>query len=146
MIVLLMILRPPRSTRTDTRFPYTTRFRSNPGGQHALADKVRQLSTRLLPAGRCTIEQVAKYLGVDRRTVHRQLQRSGQSFSDIVCAVRQDQVKRYLTQGCRSLAETTDLLGFSATSALLPRFLQPIRPTAPLWPPHNRTLRTAPPR
>src|SRR3546814_8671085 len=24
-----MILRPPRSTRTDTRFPYTTLFRSN---------------------------------------------------------------------------------------------------------------------
>src|SRR3546814_20190759 len=94
MIVLLMILRPPRSTRTDTRFPYTTRFRSNPGGQHALADKVRQLSTRLLPAGRCTIEQVAKYLGVDRRTVHRQLQRSGQSFSEIVCSVRKDQVKQ----------------------------------------------------
>src|SRR3546814_2578410 len=26
--VLLMIRRPPRSTRTDTLFPYTTRFRS----------------------------------------------------------------------------------------------------------------------
>src|SRR3546814_387280 len=26
-----MIRRPPRSTRTDTRFPYTTLFRSNPG-------------------------------------------------------------------------------------------------------------------
>src|SRR3546814_927905 len=26
----LMILRPPRSTRTDTLFPYTTLFRSNP--------------------------------------------------------------------------------------------------------------------
>src|SRR3546814_3588947 len=26
----LMIRRPPRSTRTDTRFPYTTLFRSNP--------------------------------------------------------------------------------------------------------------------
>src|SRR3546814_20363730 len=25
---VLMIRRPPRSTRTDTRFPYTTRFRS----------------------------------------------------------------------------------------------------------------------
>src|SRR3546814_2065118 len=24
-----MLLRPPRSTRTDTRFPYTTLFRSN---------------------------------------------------------------------------------------------------------------------
>src|SRR3546814_2792550 len=27
-----MIRRPPRSTRTDTLFPYTTRFRSNRGG------------------------------------------------------------------------------------------------------------------
>src|SRR3546814_20310454 len=26
----LMILRPPRSTRTDTLFPYTTLFRSHP--------------------------------------------------------------------------------------------------------------------
>src|SRR3546814_1263219 len=28
MCFLLMIRRPPRSTRTDTLFPYTTRFRS----------------------------------------------------------------------------------------------------------------------
>src|SRR3546814_17030250 len=28
---LLMIRRPPRSTRTDTLFPYTTLFRSQPG-------------------------------------------------------------------------------------------------------------------
>src|SRR3546814_11605090 len=27
----IMIRRPPRSTRTDTLFPYTTLFRSNPG-------------------------------------------------------------------------------------------------------------------
>src|SRR3546814_2265370 len=27
-----MIRRPPRSTRTDTLFPYTTLFRSRPGG------------------------------------------------------------------------------------------------------------------
>src|SRR3546814_15843740 len=27
-----MIRRPPRSTRTDTLFPYTTLFRSNPDG------------------------------------------------------------------------------------------------------------------
>src|SRR3546814_16968878 len=27
----LMIRRPPRSTRTDTLFPYTTLFRSDPG-------------------------------------------------------------------------------------------------------------------
>src|SRR3546814_6390762 len=30
----LMIRRPPRSTRTDTLFPYTTLFRSPAGGTH----------------------------------------------------------------------------------------------------------------
>src|SRR3546814_18933873 len=31
-VFLLMIRRPPRSTRTDTLFPYTTLFRSHPEG------------------------------------------------------------------------------------------------------------------
>src|SRR3546814_11370713 len=31
----LMIRRPPRSTRTDTLFPYTTLFRSRPAIHHA---------------------------------------------------------------------------------------------------------------
>src|SRR3546814_6986016 len=31
-----MTRRPPRSTRTDTLFPYTTLFRSAPGGEHAV--------------------------------------------------------------------------------------------------------------
>src|SRR3546814_15920396 len=30
LFFFLMILRPPRSTRTDTLFPYTTLFRSDP--------------------------------------------------------------------------------------------------------------------
>src|SRR3546814_16101407 len=30
LVFFLMIRRPPRSTRTDTRFPYTTLFRSHP--------------------------------------------------------------------------------------------------------------------
>src|SRR3546814_10520656 len=36
MFLFLMIRRPPRSTRTDTLFPYTTLFRS--GHQPTLAD------------------------------------------------------------------------------------------------------------
>src|SRR3546814_2534218 len=31
LVFCLMIRRPPRSTRTDTLFPYTTLFRSGPG-------------------------------------------------------------------------------------------------------------------
>src|SRR3546814_3093463 len=41
ILFFLMIRRPPRSTRTDTLFPYTTLFRSrhepNPDWAHALA-------------------------------------------------------------------------------------------------------------
>src|SRR3546814_20211497 len=41
-----MILRPPRSTRTDTLFPYTTLFRSTS------RDKTEKLAERLGAAGR----------------------------------------------------------------------------------------------
>src|SRR3546814_2735953 len=34
-----MIRRPPRATRTDTLFPYTTLFRSIDGGIEAMADR-----------------------------------------------------------------------------------------------------------
>src|SRR3546814_13231713 len=37
MFFFLMIRRPPRSTRTDTLFPYTTLFRSRGGGADAAA-------------------------------------------------------------------------------------------------------------
>src|SRR3546814_1337422 len=33
LFFFLMIRRPPRSTRTDTLFPYTTLFRSDPNGR-----------------------------------------------------------------------------------------------------------------
>src|SRR3546814_3462599 len=40
MLFFLMIRRPPRSTRTDTLFPYTTRFRS-PEARHLRACRAR---------------------------------------------------------------------------------------------------------
>src|SRR3546814_19402628 len=44
-----MIRRPPRSTRTDTLFPYTTLFRSFGGGRR----RQRQKSFRHVPPSRC---------------------------------------------------------------------------------------------
>src|SRR3546814_3677074 len=38
LFFFLMLRRPPRSTRTDTLFPYTTLFRSNPQLRSALLD------------------------------------------------------------------------------------------------------------
>src|SRR3546814_14689205 len=70
-LFFLMIRRPPRSTRTDTLFPYTTLFRS--GGQLAqlLADLVGQF------AGGAQHQRLgADGFGVDRLQ-HAQAERGG---------------------------------------------------------------------
>src|SRR3546814_4378751 len=45
-----MIRRPPRSTRTDTLFPYTTLFRSKSAGAHRLARCAGRAGLYLRPA------------------------------------------------------------------------------------------------
>src|SRR3546814_7100167 len=59
--LFLMIRRPPRSTRTDTLFPYTTLFRSDRFG-FVLEEVLLQLRDRL---------QRALLGGTDRRLDHR---------------------------------------------------------------------------
>jgi AraC-like DNA-binding protein len=82
-----------------------------------LADKVRSLVRDMLPLGRCSIEKVAQHLGVDRRTVHRHLAQSGETFSSLVDDVRGELAEGYLEGNKRRLADVADLLGFSALSA-----------------------------
>src|SRR3546814_3665453 len=43
-VCFLLIRRPPRSTRTDTLFPYTTLFRSLPAGRRPQHDRRRRRS------------------------------------------------------------------------------------------------------
>src|SRR3546814_19978369 len=42
VVFFLMILRPPRSTRTDTLFPYTTLFRSLRQGDLSARGRIRR--------------------------------------------------------------------------------------------------------
>src|SRR3546814_15872646 len=46
VVFILMIRRPPRSTRTDTLFPYTTLFRSSVVAFDQLDSTVMQLAQR----------------------------------------------------------------------------------------------------
>src|SRR3546814_10314085 len=64
----LMIRRPPRSTRTDTLFPYTTLFRSAEKSAHSSARQV-SLSRRHWHDHRHFQRRVVAELGF--RTVHR---------------------------------------------------------------------------
>src|SRR3546814_8517739 len=51
-----MIRRPPRSTRTDTLFPYTTLFRSS-SAERSRGPRVQQSPTRRCQRSRCLQEQ-----------------------------------------------------------------------------------------
>jgi AraC-like DNA-binding protein len=80
-----------------------------------LSDSVRECIYVMLPSGLCSIDNVARRLGFNRRKLHRHLAREGQTFSSIIDAVRAELTTRYI--GNRDLASITDLLGFSARSA-----------------------------
>lgn len=83
-----------------------------------ILEDVRRTTLLLLPSGRCTIEQVAKHLGVACRTIQRGLAEQGQSFSSMVNDIRKELAARHVLESDRPLTEVAMLLGFSAPSAL----------------------------
>jgi len=77
---------------------------------------VRELVELLLPTGRCSVEHVARSLGVDRRTVHRRLASEGQTFTSLVDGTRRDLAARLVRGQNRPLTEVAEMLGFSSHS------------------------------
>ncbi len=99
--------------------PYARRFldqtlsrTGNNTGQAA-----RQLVAALLPGGRCTADQVAQHLAMDRRTLYRHLKADGETFSSLMQAVRSEFALRQIRDGDHPMAELAELLGFSGASA-----------------------------
>lgn len=116
-----------RSADLDTPMafadPVMRRYASQMLGTATAADRVRtryevqQLILALLPTGRCSMDQIALHLGVDRRTVHRRLAREGCSFSSLLNQARKELAQRHLQHGNRTLSEVAPLLGFGSLSA-----------------------------
>jgi len=91
--------------------------RMTEGRRIHLRDKVGDLIVALLPDGLCSVENVARRLGMDRRTLHRRLQAEGTTFSGILDLTRQDMAASLLLTSDRPLQSVADLLGFSSLSA-----------------------------
>src|SRR3546814_1202606 len=72
-IFFLMIRRPPRSTRTDTLFPYTTLFRSLFDGEVAPGEAVRIFTGAPLPEGADAIV-IQEDTEADRKSTTSELQ------------------------------------------------------------------------
>lgn len=77
----------------------------------------RRVILALLPGGACSAPEVARFLNVDRRTLHRRLDAEGLSFSRLLDQVRSDLVKHHLRESDLPLGEVAELLGFSRPSS-----------------------------
>lgn len=97
------------------------------------AESVRRLIQALLPGGRCTVDEVAQHLNIDRRTVHRRLRARGCTFSELLRVVRRELAARQLADTDRAAAEVAELLGFSSASAFAHWFRAEFGCTAGHW-------------
>lgn len=75
--------------------------------------RTKELIEVLLPTGRCSVEQVARSLGFDRRTLHRHLAESGDTFTAVLNSVRSSLAERFVSNPRYSLTEVAVHLGFS---------------------------------
>nr|WP_296775729.1 AraC family transcriptional regulator [Rhodococcus sp. (in: high G+C Gram-positive bacteria)] len=82
-------------------------------GTATVSDRVCELIELLLPVGRCSVEQVAHSLGVDRRTVHRKLAESDTTFTELVNSVRKTMATQFLPNPRYSMIDISVMLGFS---------------------------------
>ncbi len=96
------------------------------------SDKVRELVRLWLSSGSCSADKVAHDLGVDRRTVHRYLAQSGQTFSSVVAEVRAELATRLLSSH-RPISEIANLVGFSGQAAFSRWFAQTFGCSPSAW-------------
>ena len=66
-----------------------------PGGP-SIVQAVRRAVYLMLPMGRASLEQVASGFGLHERTLQRQLDKAGVSFSTILNEVRRELAQRYI--------------------------------------------------
>src|SRR3546814_6426374 len=89
MFFFLMIRRPPRSTRTDTLFPYTTLFRSN---HHAHSHRCEDNQQRIFRPGNTAHREKARrnYDGYRCCNIDQQLRKSSECIG-LVKTVRSEE-------------------------------------------------------
>ena len=76
----------------------------------------------LLPAGECTIDDVAEKLGYSRRSIQRKLQEEGTSFQKQLNHTREMLAKTYLAHTDRTSQDIAFLLGYQEVGSFLRAF------------------------
>ena len=82
-----------------------------------ILNRIRLGLMEQLPAGRVTEDDMADQLNMSKRTLHRRLRESGESFRSLLAQVRMDLAERYIQGRDLSITEIAFLLGYNDTSA-----------------------------
>jgi AraC-like DNA-binding protein len=82
-----------------------------------LRTRVENAISSLLPHGRVLVEDVARSLGMSKRTLARRLSEDGLNFTEILQQLRRDLAARYLDDRKLHVSKIAWLLGFSEVTA-----------------------------
>jgi AraC-like DNA-binding protein len=86
--------------------------------------QVRHIISQALTTGDCSIEKVAGFLSINKRTLQRQLKTQGTSYKTLLEEVRFDIARRYLRESSGSMTALADMLGYSELSVFSNAFRQ----------------------
>ena len=87
-----------------------------------LRTRVENAISSLLPHGRVLVEDVARSLGMSKRTLARRLSDEGLNFTEILQQLRRDLAVRYLDDRKLHVSKIAWLLGFHEVSAFTHAF------------------------
>ncbi len=82
-------------------------------GDNALLQEVRRIIYLLMPIEQASIERVAEQMHLSTRTLQRQLDQNGTSFSALLDNVRKNLVLRYMNNHRYSIGQVASLTGYS---------------------------------
>ena len=85
--------------------------------QSPFALSVENAITQLLPHGNARANEIARKLGVSRRTLARRLSSEGLTFAAVMKSLKRDLAKRHLADDTLSISEIAWLLGYQDVSA-----------------------------
>jgi AraC-like DNA-binding protein len=86
-------------------------------GQRTTAEEVEQSIRLLMPSGRVSFAGVTDVLGTNVRTLQRQLEQEGTSFSNLLERVRVQQVSEHFANSRLRLTDVANLLGYSTLAS-----------------------------
>jgi AraC-like DNA-binding protein len=80
-------------------------------------NQIKCLIRQAMFTGDCSLDRVAAYLSINKRTLQRRLRQEGHSFKELLEDVRFEQATRQLRESRTSLTELAHRLGYSELSA-----------------------------